>query len=262
MMKYVDEFGNPGAARRLLGLIRSRSAPPCPPDGVLQRAYMYNVQVGLRQLLPPPVCLLTGPGCPVCVTASGDVERASEMAHLPRVIMTTSGDMMRVPHSNGSLQVAKAQGADVRMVYSTLDALSTARFNPDHQGIFLGIDFETTAPTTAAAILHTCAEGVDNLSVLSLHKLTPPATRETRNAGEVQLSRIRGTRHVTTIIGSDAWHFLPLHYGIPCAIAGFDPWTSCRLSMPWCMGSNVTRQRSAMLAPAPCAQRAIASRSE
>ena len=178
---------------------------------------------GLRQLLPPPVCLLTGPGCPVCVTASGDVDRASEMAHLPRVIMTTSGDMMRVPHSNGSLQVAKAQGADVRMVYSTLDALSIARFNPDHQVIFLGIDFETTAPTTAAAILHACAEGVDNLSVVSLHKLTPPPSGAILNAGELQLSGILGPGHVTTTIGSDAWHFLPLHYGIPCAIAGFEP---------------------------------------
>jgi hydrogenase expression/formation protein HypD len=145
------------------------------------------------------------------------------MAHLDGVIMTTFGDMMRVPGGRGSLQDSKAQGADVRMVYSTLDALSIARANPDRPVIFLGIGFETTAPTVAAAVLQAQAEGLDNFSVLSLHKLTPPATKAILDAGEVRLSGIIGPGHVTTIIGADSWRFLPQDYGIPCAVAGFEP---------------------------------------
>jgi hydrogenase expression/formation protein HypD len=153
--------------------------------------------------------------------------------------MTTFGDMMRVPGSRRgsaeewqspapqmagrSLEWAKAQGADVRMVYSTLDALSIARANADRPVIFLAVGFETTAPTVAAAVLQAQAEGLCNFFVLSLHKLTPPATRAILDAGEVQLSGIIGPGHVTTIIGADAWNFLPREYGIPCAIAGFEP---------------------------------------
>jgi len=231
-MKYIDEFRNPDAAQRLLALIDNRSTRLARLMEFCGGHTHAIFKFGLRQLLPPTVRLLSGPGCPVCVTSSSDVDRAIAMAHLPDVIMTTFGDMMRVPGSmhspapkmaGRSLQDAKAQGADVRMVYSTLDALSIARSNPDRQVIFLGIGFETTAPTIAAAILQAQAEGVDNFCVLSLHKLTPPATKAILDAGEVQLSGIIGPGHVTTIIGSDAWEFLPDDYGIPCAIAGFEP---------------------------------------
>jgi hydrogenase expression/formation protein HypD len=131
--------------------------------------------------------------------------------------------MIRVPGSSQSLQDAKASGADVRMVYSALDALSIARENPTRPVAFLGVGFETTAPTVAATILQAEAGEVKNFSVLSLHKLTPPATLAILQAGEVALQGILGPGHVTTIIGANAWEFLPATYGVPVAIAGFEP---------------------------------------
>jgi hydrogenase expression/formation protein HypD len=181
------------------------------------------LKFGLRQLLPRTVQLLSGPGCPVCVTASQDVDRAIAMAHLSGVIMTTFGDLIRVPGSQGSLQDAKARGADVRIVYSPLDALAIARANRDCEAVFLAIGFETTAPAVAAAILQAQGEHLTNFSILCLHKLTPPATRAILDAGEVQLSGVIGPGHVTTIIGANAWAFLPQEYGMSCAIAGFEP---------------------------------------
>ncbi len=159
----------------------------------------------------------------MCVTATADVDRAVAVAHLPGVILGTFGDMVRVPGSLGSLQTAKADGADVRILYSALDALQLAHRNPQRHVVFLGIGFETTAPSIASVLLRARAESVHNLTVLCLHKLTPPATRAILDAGDVPLSGIIGPGHVTTIIGSDAWAFLPRDYGIPCAIAGFEP---------------------------------------
>jgi hydrogenase expression/formation protein HypD len=222
-MRYVDEFRDAAKARKLLALIQRRSTADVRLMEFCGGHTHAIFKLGLRQLLPPTVSLLSGPGCPVCVTASSDLDRAIGMAHLPGLIMTTFGDMMRVPGSSGSLQDAKAQGADVRMVYSTLDALSIAKDNPDRPVIFLGIGFETTAPTVAAAILQAQKEGLENFSVFSVHKLTPPATRAILNAGEVKLSGVIGPGHVTTIIGAKGWDFLPDDYGIPCAIAGFEP---------------------------------------
>ncbi|MBC7232828.1 MAG: hydrogenase formation protein HypD [Chloroflexi bacterium] len=222
-MKYIDEFRDPEKAQRLLHLIHKRSTHPVRLMEFCGGHTHAIFKFGLRQLLPCTVTLLSGPGCPVCVTASSDLDRAIAMAHLPGVIVATFGDMMRVPGSNGTLQDAKAQGADVRMVYSSLDALSIARANPDRPLIFLAIGFETTAPTVAAAILQAQEEDVDNFFILSLHKLTPPATKAILDAGEVNLSGIIGPGHVTTVIGADSWNFLPNDYGIPCAIAGFEP---------------------------------------
>jgi len=222
-MRYIDEFRDPDTVRRLLALIHERSQRSIRLMEFCGGHTHAILKFGLRQLLPSTIQLLSGPGCPVCVTASSDLDRAIAMAHLPGVIMTTFGDMIRVPGSEGSLQDAKARGADVRMVYSTLDALSIARRNPERQVIFLAIGFETTAPTVAAAVLQAQAEGLQNFSIFSLHKLTPPAMRAILDAGEVQLSGIIGPGHVTTIIGSDAWSFLPRDYSIPCAVAGFEP---------------------------------------
>ena len=178
---------------------------------------------GLRQLLPTTVSLLAGPGCPVCVTSQTDLDRAIALSRVEGVTLTTFGDMLRVPGSNGTLQEARAQGADVRIVYSTLDALSIARANPDREIVFLAVGFETTAPSVAAAVLMAQQQGLGNFSVLSLHKLTPPAMRAILDSGEVELSGILGPGHVTAIIGSDAWGFLSRDFGIPCAVAGFEP---------------------------------------
>jgi len=222
-MKYIDEFRDPALADGLLARIERRSTRPVRLMEFCGGHTHAIMRYGLRSLLPPSVDLRSGPGCPVCVTANADLDRAIALTKVPGLILTTFGDMMRVPGSTQSLQDAKASGADVRMVYSTLDALKIAHENTSRQVIFLGVGFETTAPTVAAAILQAQAEGLTNFSVLSLHKLTPPATRAILDAGEVALDGIIGPGHVTTIIGVDAWAFLPVEYGIPLAVAGFEP---------------------------------------
>jgi len=181
------------------------------------------LKYGIRQLISPTVEMLSGPGCPVCVTANADLDKAIAMAHLPDVILTTFGDMMKVPGSHSSLQQARAEGADVRIVYSTLDALQVARNNPEGSVIFLGIGFETTAPTIAASILQAEAQGIDNYFVFVLHKLTPPVTVALLALGEVKFDGIIGPGHVSTIIGSRVWESLPRDYHMPCVISGFEP---------------------------------------
>lgn len=222
-MRYVDEFRQPAAVQAMLQRIRNRSTRVVRLMEFCGGHTHAILKLGLRQLLPSTVQLLSGPGCPVCVTSGTDLDRALALAYLPGVILTTFGDMLRVPGNHSSLQEAKAQGADVRIVYSVLDALSIARNNPQRAVIFLGVGFETTAPTVAAAILQAQVQRIDNLFVLALHKLTPPAMRAILDAGEVQISGIIGPGHVTTVIGAQAWDFLPNEYGIACSIAGFEP---------------------------------------
>ena len=181
------------------------------------------LRFGIRERLAPNVRLLSGPGCPVCVTATPDIDASIALARLPGVTVATFGDMLRVPGSRGTLMQARAEGADVRIVYSALDALDLARREPQRHVIMLGIGFETTAPTVAATITQAHAEGLRNYSVLSLHKLTGPAMRAILEAGEVRLDGVIGPGHVTTIIGWQAWEFLPQEYGISCAVSGFEP---------------------------------------
>jgi hydrogenase expression/formation protein HypD len=222
-LKYVDEFRDPALARRLVDRIASTSSKPVQLMEFCGGHTHAIFKVGLRQVLPEHVRLRSGPGCPVCVTAAADLERAIALARLPEVILATYGDMVRVPGSQGSLQEARAQGADVRIVYSTLDALEIARQNPARTVVFMGVGFETTAPMTAAALLQAEKETLANFYVLCLHKLTPPATRAILDAGEVRLDGVIGPGHVTTVIGADAWCFLPDEYGISCVVAGFEP---------------------------------------
>jgi len=222
-MKYIDEFRDPELARRLLARIEGLSTRPVRLMEFCGGHTHAVMRYGLRSLLPEQVDLRSGPGCPVCVTANADLDRAIALAQVPDLILTTFGDMIRVPGSSQTLQDAKAAGADVRIVYSTLDALQIARDNPARPVVFLGVGFETTAPTVAAALVQAEAEGLENFSVLSLHKLTPPATRAILDAGELALDGVIGPGHVTTIIGADAWRFLPQEYGVPVAIAGFEP---------------------------------------
>jgi hydrogenase expression/formation protein HypD len=222
-MKYIDEYRDPALARTLLARIKAMSTHPVRLMEFCGGHTHAIMRYGLRTLLPSTVELRSGPGCPVCVTANADLDRAIALSQQPGLILTTFGDMMRVPGSTRSLQDAKAAGADVRMVYSTLDALRIARDNPGRAVVFLGVGFETTAPTIAAAILQAAAEDLENFSVVSLHKLTPPATIAVLDAGEVELEGVIGPGHVTTIIGSDAWAFLPARYDVPVAVAGFEP---------------------------------------
>lgn len=229
-MKFTEEFRDPGAARAVAQAIRERSTRPARLMEFCGGHTHAILRFGIPSLLPETVDLRSGPGCPVCVTSATDLDRAIALAQVPDVILTTFGDMVRVPGSGSgkdgepaSLAQAKAQGADVRVVYSPLDALDVAREFPTRPVIFLGVGFETTAPMVASAVAMAEDEGLENFSVFSTHKLTPPATRAILEAGEVGLDGILGPGHVTTVIGAEAWRFLPEGYGLPCAIAGFEP---------------------------------------
>jgi len=222
-MKYLDEFRDPKLAASLVESIHRRSTRQI---RIMEFCGTHTVSIfkhGIRQLLPPTIEMLSGPGCPICVTANVDLDWAIALASHPDLIITTFGDMLRVPGSRSSLERTKAAGGDIRIVYSTLDALQIARDNPERPVVFLGIGFETTAPTVAVSILQAREEEIANYNVLSLHKLTPPATKAVLDSGDSRLDGIIGPGHVTTVIGSRAWEFLPQEYGISCVIAGFEP---------------------------------------
>ena len=178
---------------------------------------------GIRELLPETIEMFSGPGCPVCVTDQADMDYAIALAGIPHAIVTTFGDLLKVPGSHGSLQTARAQGATVEVVYSPLDALDFAERNPDRPVIFLGIGFETTTPTVAGSILEAVRRGLGNFYVYSMHKVTPPAMRAVLGAQEISLGGILCPGHVSTVIGWKAWNFLAGTYGIPAAVAGFEP---------------------------------------
>ena len=227
-MRFIDEFRDPALARRLVAQIQREVAahPAIRPVRLMEFCGGHTHAIfrfGLRQMLEGDVEMRSGPGCPVCVTAAQDLDHAMAMAEVPDVILATFGDMVRVPGSHGSLQEIRAEGADVRIVYSPLDAIGLAHDHPDREVVFLGVGFETTAPGIAAAIMQAEQEGMPNLSVLSLHKLTPPAMCAILDAGEIALDGIIGPGHVSAVIGSNAWQFLPQRYGMACAVAGFEP---------------------------------------
>ncbi len=178
---------------------------------------------GLRQLLPPTIEMFSGPGCPVCVTDNGDIDRAIAISKRPDVIVATFGDLLKVPGTKESLLTSKAEGGRVAMVYSPLDALSLAADDPGSKVVFLGIGFETTAPAVAASIAEAQDKGLDNYTVLSLHKVTPPAMRAMLDSGEIRLDGILCPGHVSTVTGSKAWQFLADSYHIAAAVAGFEP---------------------------------------
>jgi len=222
-LKYVNEYRDPELGKKLLERIRRNSHKPI---RLMEFCGGHTVAIfkhGLRQLLPANIEMLSGPGCPVCVTASGDLDKAIGLGHLPNVIITSFGDMVRVPGSRSSLQQAKAEGADVRIVYSAQDALNIARENPAKSVVFIGIGFETTAPTIAASILQAEQERIENYYVLSLHKVCPPIMKAILDLGEVRLDGIICPGHVSAIIGSHPYQFIADEYHIACAISGFEP---------------------------------------
>ena len=224
-MKYLDEYRDPQLAKSLIEGLRRR---PFPKGEIrlMEICGTHTVAIfrsGMKELLPPEIKLISGPGCPVCVTANEDIDRAIWLARQPGVITTTFGDLVRVPGSSSSLHVERSRGADVRIVYATLDALQIARDNPDRQVVFIGIGFETTAPTIAAAIQQASKLGVDNFSVFSAHKLLPPAMRALLDARDVNLDGFICPGHVSTIIGAGAYQEVVDNYKMPCVITGFEP---------------------------------------
>ena len=222
-MKFIDEYQNSELARGLAYKIAKQSTKPIRLMEFCGGHTHAIMRYGIRQLVPKTVEMRSGPGCPVCVTANADLDKAIALAHLPKVIITTFGDMMRVPGSYSSLQQAKAEGADIRIVYSAIDAIEIAKANAEKSVIFIGIGFETTAPTIAASIIKAEQEKIENFYVLSLHKLTPPVMKALLELGEVKLDGIVCPGHVSVIIGSHPYEFIPRNYGVACVISGFEP---------------------------------------
>ena len=222
-MRYVQEFHNAAAARGLVAAIErtvSRSLNLMEVCGTHTVAIFRH---GIRQLLPPPLSMLSGPGCPVCVTTNADIDKAIALAEQPGVTLATFGDMMKVPGSYQSLQQVKADGSGVRVVYSPRDAMCMARDDPRRPVVFLAVGFETTAPTIAAALLEAEALGLKNFYLISVHKLIPPAMRALLTAGEVRIDGFICPGHVSVVIGSQPYQFIPQQYGVPCVITGFEP---------------------------------------
>ena len=222
-MKYISEFRDSELAQGLISDIRGKSKQKVRLMEFCGGHTVAIFKYGIRQALPPNIELVSGPGCPVCVTATSDIDKAIALAMVPGVIIASFGDMLRVPGSRASLQQARAAGADVRIVYSTLDALKIAQENPSKTVVFIGVGFETTAPTIAASVLQAKEQKIKNYRVLSLHKLCPPVIKTILDAGEVKLNGLICPGHVSTVTGSNAWEFVARDYGIPCVVAGFEP---------------------------------------
>jgi hydrogenase expression/formation protein HypD len=178
---------------------------------------------GLRRLLPPAVRLIAGPGCPVCVTPVGYVDRADALARRPQTTVCTFGDLLRVPSSCGSLERTRAEGGDVRIVYSPRDAVAVARDNPARTVVFLGVGFETTVPTIAGALAEAEAGGTGNFLVLSGHKVMPPPLRALAGDPDVEVDAFLCPGHVSVITGWRAFSFLPEEYRLGAAVVGFAP---------------------------------------
>ncbi|MFO7371246.1 MAG: hydrogenase formation protein HypD [Bacteroidales bacterium] len=221
-MKYVDEFRNHELVARLTEAIARRSKKPVRIMEVCGGHTLAIRKHGIQHLLPGHVELLSGPGCPVCVTDRTSIDRAIALSGMPGVIIATYGDLIRVPGSRSSLNQERAQGADVRIVYSTLEALDIARTNPGKKVIFPGIGFETTTPSSAVAILEAEKQGIANFFLFSMHKVMPPAMGALIDQG-IRIDGYIGPGHVSAVAGADMYQALVEKYGIAVVIAGFEP---------------------------------------
>jgi hydrogenase expression/formation protein HypD len=224
-MRFVDEFRDAELGSAVAGEILALVEPGrhykvmevC--GGHTHSIYKYAID----DLLPENVELVHGPGCPVCVIPMGRVDDGIALAHIEGVIFTCFGDMIRVPGSKGSLLEAKAEGADVRMVYSPLDALRIAKENPDRQVVFFAIGFETTAPSTALTLKRARSEGVENFSCMCNHVTIVPPLRALLDSPDLRLDGFIGPGHVCTVVGARPFEFIPTDYGRPIVISGFEP---------------------------------------
>lgn len=203
----------------------ARAAGGLPPVTIMEVCGTHTHAIrryGIRQLLPPNIGLVSGPGCPVCVTAEEDIARALALAKLPNVTLFCFGDMMRVPCGNESLSLLASHGADVRIALSPLDALTFAKEHPLREVVWYGVGFETTTPHTAALLEAAARENIKNLSVFSAHKTMPNALRALlSDASHIDALLCPG--HVASITGAEAFRFVPEELGLPAAISGFEP---------------------------------------
>jgi hydrogenase expression/formation protein HypD len=222
-VKHVNEYRDPVVTRELAARIRDLSQKPVRFMELCGTHTMALARHGLHQMLPETVEMISGPGCPVCVTATEEIDRAVKLARTEGVTVATFGDLVRVPGSGNSLAVERAAGASVAVVYSPLDAVALAQKEPDRQVVFLGIGFETTAPTVAAAILMADEQCLKNFHVLSMHKLLPPALAALLGGPDLALSGFLCPGHVTTVIGISCYEPVAATHGFPCVVTGFEP---------------------------------------
>jgi hydrogenase expression/formation protein HypD len=222
-VKYVSEFRRGDVAKKLSEEIARVATVPMNLMEVCGGHTHAIFKFGLPDLLPPTIDLIHGPGCPVCVTPRDKVDKAILLARCPEVMLTTYGDMLRVPGSTSSLMIEKSRGADVRMVYSPLDALRLAEQHPNKRVIFFAIGFETTAPSAAMAVLKAKSQGLGNFAILSNHVLLPPMLKAILDSRDVKLDAFIGPGHVSTIIGTRPYEFVARRYGKPFVVSGFEP---------------------------------------
>lgn len=220
---YAEEYRDPAIAKSLVHQLTSASTKPVRLMEVCGTHTMAIFRHGIRSLLPETITLLSGPGCPVCVTAQGDIDAFVALSRRKDVTITTFGDLMRVPGSGSSLQRETAEGADVRVVYSPMDALKLAQELPDRQVVFLGVGFETTAPTIAATLLSAQKMNLKNFSIFCAHKTVPVALTALMDNPMVKIDGFLLPGHVSVIIGVDAYRPFFDRYQIPCVVAGFEP---------------------------------------
>jgi len=222
----LESYRSPELSRRLAARIAVLAREAGREIAIMEVCGTHTMSIarcGLRSLLPANIRLLSGPGCPVCVTAQRDLDRAVAIATQHPVQVVTFGDLFRVPGTQGSLEQAKAAGARVITAYSPLAALEAARAEPATQTVFIGIGFETTAPAIAATLQRAHTEGLENLSVLSLCKLVPPALRAILTGGQARIDGFLLPGHVSVVLGTQPYAFVPAEFGVPCVITGFEP---------------------------------------
>ena len=222
-MKFIDEYRDGEKTRPIIDEIHRLADRPVRLMEVCGTHTVSIARYGLRKALPETIELISGPGCPVCVTANVDLDKAISLARIPGAAVATFGDMVRVPGSDSSLAMERASGRDVRVVYSPLDGLKIAEEKPHLKVIFLGVGFETTAPTVAATALEARNRGLKNFFIFSAHKTVPKALKALLDLGEIKLDGFLLPGHVSVIIGSRPYEFLAEQYGLACVISGFEP---------------------------------------
>ncbi|HTZ45735.1 MAG TPA: hydrogenase formation protein HypD [Jatrophihabitans sp.] len=222
-MKYLDEFNDPELAAVLLADIRATVTRPWALMEVCGGQTHSIIRHGIDQLLPAEIELIHGPGCPVCVTPIEVVDKALEIASRPEVIFCSFGDMLRVPGSGRDLFRVKSAGADVRVVYSPLDALTIARANPDRQVVFFGIGFETTAPANAMTVYQASRLGIENFSLLVSHVRVPPAIAAIMRSPSCRVQAFLAAGHVCSVMGTAEYPQLAERFRVPIVVTGFEP---------------------------------------
>lgn len=222
-MKFVDEFRNQEIAKGLIEKIKEVSTRPIQLMEVCGTHTVSIFRYGIRGLLPEQIRLISGPGCPVCVTPNSDIDFAIALCRQKDVILTTFGDMMKVPGSTSNLQKEKAEGKDIRIIYSSLEALRTAKENPGKKIVFFAIGFETTSPTIAVAILRTKEMGIPNLFFLNSQKRIPPALFALLQSTQIKIDGLILPGHVSAILGTAPYQFISKEFSIPAVITGFEP---------------------------------------